>query len=462
MINFLQKNKGLIIFATLVVLSFLLFFFQLNSFNFLNNIEMNYVSVASEMIKSHNIFAPTLNGHLFFEKPPLYTYMTALCLKFCHSTNAIKYIVCAFATFISLFIYFICAKFISRKYGFLTALIFMTSSGFLIFSKIAFFEIIFSIFITLSILVGICTIFVKEKNQKFLWWIMYIISAISTMTGGITGLSLPLISLFFINLFTGNIKNFFKPLHIGIGLLLFSLITIPWHVIMLKIHKFQFFREYFLNSHCGTIFHLQNVSSAQSFDYYIWILLFAFLPWIVFLIPNMIHAYFIHRQNMKNYLILRGFKFDFIKYFNLSKNLEKMLIINIIYFISLFLYLSLQKVKIPEFILFVLCPSAFIAAYFWFKYINDKIFEKSIKFAALIINLVLFCFAFITYFLPYFSDGVVKEYAMDFQLPLSILFITVSILSTIFLFAKKKFILFLLYAGLMIGISICILYKAPF
>ena len=77
----------------------------------------------------------------------------------------------------------------------------------------------------------------------------YLFSALAVIAKGIPGFVLPFGSMFFIGIFSKKLKDYFKPIYILPGILLFLLITLPWHIIMFKIHNPLFWNEYIIKHH---------------------------------------------------------------------------------------------------------------------------------------------------------------------------------------------------------------------
>ena len=58
-----------------------LFFFRLGSYPLSNPDEGRYAEIPREMVASGDYVTPRLNGVVYFEKPPLVYWTTAVCLK---------------------------------------------------------------------------------------------------------------------------------------------------------------------------------------------------------------------------------------------------------------------------------------------------------------------------------------------------------------------------------------------
>mgnify|MGYP000802911510 FL=1 len=213
--------------------------------------ESRYVSMSKDMFHTKDFLTLYLNKQFFFEKPPLYFWGECLSFAFWGRVTeftarfpvALDGMLCCFT------VYFLGKRIISRGYGVVSSLIFATSLEFLILAKFAILDIVVATCIGFSLCFGIFTNFCQEKHKKYCWWLFYIFSGLAVMAKGIPGFVIPFGSMFFISLYSKNFKEIFKPLYFIPGIILFLLITLPWHIIMLKMHDPLFFEEYIVKHH---------------------------------------------------------------------------------------------------------------------------------------------------------------------------------------------------------------------
>ena len=65
----------------LAVLVFFLYFYRSSAVGLVGPDEPRYAQVAREMLRSGDWITPHLMGEVWFEKPPLYYWLTAACFK---------------------------------------------------------------------------------------------------------------------------------------------------------------------------------------------------------------------------------------------------------------------------------------------------------------------------------------------------------------------------------------------
>ena len=77
----------------------------------------------------------------------------------------------------------------------------------------------------------------------------YIFSGFVILAKGIPAVVIPWGMMFFVGLWKKNLREFFKKEYFGIGIILFLLIALPWHIAMYKAHGFEFIKEYIIKHH---------------------------------------------------------------------------------------------------------------------------------------------------------------------------------------------------------------------
>ena len=280
--NFVLKHPELFTILGLSILFYFIFFHNIWAYALMDVDETRYVTMSKDMFHTKDFLTLYLNKQFFFEKPPLYFWGECLSFAFWGRVTeftarfpvALDGMLCCFT------VYFLGKRIISRGYGVVSSLIFATSLEFLILAKFAILDIVVATCIGFSLCFGIFTNFCKEKHKKYCWWLFYIFSGLAVMAKGIPGFVIPFGSMFFISLYSKNFKEIFKPLYFIPGIILFLLITLPWHIIMLKMHDPMFFDEYIVKHHIERFIGGNELGREQPFYFYILTLLWGFFPWI--------------------------------------------------------------------------------------------------------------------------------------------------------------------------------------
>lgn len=231
-------------FALLALLMLFGFYYGLNLYGLANNNEGLYAEVAREMYLSHQYIIPTLNGLPYIEKPPLLYWLINLCFHCFGANTFAARLVTATCGMLVCFSVAIFAQQIKRLHeGLLAALILSTSLGFILISRIVFFDMLLTAMFTLSLLSFYISWSLANINYLR---IAYFFLGLAVLAKGpiacVLGLLIVGTFLLVTKTFSLHIKQLFDP----IGILIFLLISLPWHVLA-TIQHHGFFQDFFIN-----------------------------------------------------------------------------------------------------------------------------------------------------------------------------------------------------------------------
>ena len=419
--EFVLKYQELFTILGLGVLFYFIFFHNIWAYALMDVDETRYVSMAKDMFHSKDFLTLYLNKEFFFEKPPLYFW--GECLSFALFGRVTEFTarfpVALYGTLCSFLTYFIGRKVISRTYGVVSALILATSLEFLILSKFAILDIVVSTCIWFSLCFGMLTLFCEEKNKKYFWWLFYIFSGLAVMAKGIPGFVVPFGSMFFIAIVSKKFKEIFRPQYFVVGFILFFLITLPWHIIMLKMHDPLFFNEYVMKHHVSRFIGSKDLGRQQPFYFYLLTILWGFFPWIISTLPV---------------LIRKIFKQDFE--FNCLTDTRRFLLYNGIIVIFTLLFFSVSKTKLITYVLPVYPSLACLGGYIWANYIERGEYGRIINKSVYVLGGVLVAAAVAAMFTGLFLPCQLNYDIADAKPLCVVLFLFGGIFSIIF--AKKE------------------------
>ena len=242
-------TDGKILFSLIAVLAFLLVFVGLGKNHLIPWDEAIYAKVAKNMVVSNDYLVPHWDSLSkgWFEKPPLYMWMTAGFMKIIGFNSWAARLPSAIFGFLTiLLVYMIGKKFFSKTSAFISSLALMTTVHFLYYSRASMLDVTTTFFITLS-LYFYWQAKSSEKNH------FYILSGLSiglaVMTKGVVGL-LPflVIALYEIYLFIFYKQKFSGKLILRYFFIILPafLIVFPWHYFMFKTFGKSFVDKYFL------------------------------------------------------------------------------------------------------------------------------------------------------------------------------------------------------------------------
>ena len=385
-----EKHKNIFMIFALLLLCYFVFFFNIGNYALMDVDETRYVSMARDMFHTKDFLTLYLNGEYFFEKPPLYFWGECLSFALFGKVNEFtaRFPVAMYGTLSTLLVYFTGKKFVSERYGFISAIILATTLEFVILAKFAILDIVVTTCIGFSVMFGFLTQIVEDKNKKYCWWLFYVFSAFAVMAKGIPGFIVPFSVMFFVTLANKTFKEVFKPQFIIIGFILFFLIVLPWHIVMFKIHDPLFFNEYIVKHHLNRFFSSSEIHREQPFYFYILTILWGVFPWIFSVIAVAV-------SKLKG-IDFKNLKFSFVE--------QKYFLFNFIAFLVTLLFFSASKTKLITYILPIYFFTAPLIAFAWENYIYRAAYKKAIDISVYIVGGIFviagitFCFA--KYFLP--------------------------------------------------------------
>ena len=378
-INYVKAHKDLFIFLALALVCYFVFFFNIGNYALMDVDETRYVSMARDMFHSKDFLTLYLNGDYFFEKPPLYFWGECLSFAIFGKVNEFtaRFPVALYGTLSTFLVYFVGKKVVSRRYGFISAIILATTLEFVMLAKFAILDIVVTTCVGFSVMFGILSQFARRKH--LCWWLFYIFSGFAVMAKGIPGFVVPFAVMFFVTLANKTFKEALKPKNVLVGFLLFFLIVLPWHIIMFKIHDPLFFDEYIIKHHINRFFSSSEIDRKQPFYYYILTILWGLIPWVFSGIAVCVSK---------------------IKEIKVSKFMQ----FNLIAFAVTLLFFSASSTKLITYILPIYFFSANILGYIWEDYIFNNKYKKPINISVYIIGgicvLAGITAVFAQYFLP--------------------------------------------------------------
>jgi 4-amino-4-deoxy-L-arabinose transferase-like glycosyltransferase len=253
-----------------------LFFYGLAYFGLLGADEPRYAQVAREMLARHDWITPTLGGKPWLEKPPLYYWQAMLAYSlFGVSDWAARLPAALDATFMAIAIYLFFRRF--RPGAQLdAALITISAAGIIGFARAASTDMPLAATFTIAMLAWYAW---HESNAPASLWIAYAFLALGMLAKGPVAPFLAAVVVAVFALASNHYEILRRSLSIP-GILLFSLIALPWYVAV-QLRNPDFFHAFILQHN------LQRFSSnlyhhREPFWYYIPVVLIALLPWMVF------------------------------------------------------------------------------------------------------------------------------------------------------------------------------------
>lgn len=241
--------------------------------------EAIYAQVSKEMVRGGDWLTLHWQYRPWFEKPPLFMWITALFYRlfgvsefWARAPSAISGITLIWATYLI-------GKYLYGKWvGLLAALILLTCYHFLSFSRFGTMDVMLALFTYMAVYAYLR---VNNGNQRW-WYLVWASCALALMVKGAGGIIAPaaiLLALAFDKRLSAAIRssNFWQ------GVLQALLIIAPWHILMYVWYGRDFIAEY-IGYHVIARSTSTLEGNASSYFYYVGKLVDGFFPWCL-LVP---------------------------------------------------------------------------------------------------------------------------------------------------------------------------------
>lgn len=318
-------------FIFIAFLCSLLFFLNLNSRDFWAPDEGDFAQITREL--RSNFIVPHLNNEPYGEKPPFFYYVTYLSSEMLNpfsKETSMRIPSALFASIAALFLFLVLYN--TRKDNALPAtLMLITTPLFYWQARYLQVDMVFSSLIICAFL----SFFQFYLNKNILlYYLFFVCIAFAFMTKGPLAIAL-VAPVLFIFLYTERNFSVFRMKETYLGGLLFLVIVVPWYLAIYVQEGFPYLYENIIRQNFSRFF--DAWSHKRPVYYYFTTFPLDFFPWVIFL-PGGI------------YLTVKTWKGDAPARFFL------------IWFVWIFLFLSISSGKISKYMLPALPAAAFLAS----------------------------------------------------------------------------------------------------
>ena len=253
-----------------------LFFYGLGAFGLIGADEPRYAQVAREMLDRRDWITPTLAGHAWLEKPPLYYWQAMLAYAILGVSDVAARIPSALdATLLVLAVYFFFRKF-RRGVEVDAALITASCAGLIGYARAASMDMPLAAAFTVAMLAWWAW---RESEKRIYLAVFYVCLALGMLAKGPVAPFLAVIILLTFAAACGAWRVVIRTIWMP-GVLLFCAVALPWYIAV-QIQNPQFFREFILEHNLAR-FSTALYHHPQPFWYYFPVTALALVPWIVF------------------------------------------------------------------------------------------------------------------------------------------------------------------------------------
>jgi 4-amino-4-deoxy-L-arabinose transferase-like glycosyltransferase len=253
-----------------------LFFYGLGAFGLIGADEPRYAQVAREMLDRRDWITPTLGGHPWLEKPPLYYWQAMVAYSVLGVSDIAARIPSALdATLLVIAVYVFFRKF-RRGIEVDAALITASCAGIIGYARAASMDMPLAAAFTMALLAWWAW---RESGKQVYLAGFYVCLALGMLAKGPVAPFLAAVILLIFAVASGAWRSVLRTLWAP-GILLFGVIALPWYIAV-QMQNPQFFRE-FIFEHNLARFSTSLYHHPEPFWYYIPVIALALVPWIVF------------------------------------------------------------------------------------------------------------------------------------------------------------------------------------
>ena len=299
-----------------MVLGFFLFFYKVGDRDLWAPDEDEYAQVSREMVQLNHWVYPTVNNQPYTIKPVLYNWLIALASLPWGDVNELRArifsSIAALGTVIIIF--YLGILMFSRRAGFLGGMVLGTSFLFIQYARWVQINMLSTFFIAL-VLYLFYRGYTSSEKRKTSYLMMYVPIGLGVLTMGPVNLILPALVIAFYLIVQGD-YNHFKKLQLGWGMLILTVIIVPYYLIV----SFNGTYSFDLLVKTNIIRYFDTWTHKRPFYYYLPNFCWAFLPWTLFL-PGALHNIFTNRskENLKDTRFLLVWAVSIFIFFSFSQ-----------------------------------------------------------------------------------------------------------------------------------------------
>jgi 4-amino-4-deoxy-L-arabinose transferase-like glycosyltransferase len=263
----------------LILLGIVILFCGNNVLPLTNPDEVFYAETAKEMAQHATWTTPYIFDQPQFEKPVLtYDFIRVGFLLFGDSPFGARFFPAVFGLLGVLAVYLM-ARWACQdeKKAFLSAVILMTSALYFGLSRTAFTDMLFTVFILLTLL-AFYAAYERPAWKTSGLILFHVFAALAVLTKGPLGYLLPILIIVIFLLIRRKIDFLFSRAF-GVGAIIFLVLALPWYLLMINRYGGGFIQEFFYNDHWRRLIEAEH-SKNDKWYFYPASMLGCMFPWI--------------------------------------------------------------------------------------------------------------------------------------------------------------------------------------
>ena len=260
------------------------FIFGLGRLGFLGPDEPRYAEVAREMFAGGDYISTRLCGCLWFEKPVLLYWMSAISYRLFGVNEFAARLPSAMAAIATVALLF-CAlrRLASPRVAVCGSLVLATSGIFIAYARVAVPDMILTAAMTAALLAGFLATKTKGRARLIYTVLAFIFMALGVLAKGLVGVVLVLAILGVYLLITRQLGSF-RWRDCLMGFVVFVAVAGTWYVPVTVRHGWAFIEEFFIRHHFQR-FTSNEFGHPQPVYFFLLVAIAGTAPWVFFLIP---------------------------------------------------------------------------------------------------------------------------------------------------------------------------------
>jgi len=262
--------------------------------------EGRYAEIAREMFVSGDWVVPRYNEYLYFEKPPLQMWATALIFKLFGLGDWQARLWCGLTSLASIILVGVtCRRIWGVRTGTVSALILASSPLWIIGGHFNSLDMGVAFFMSSALCCLIQALHAENSSKQERNWMVacWVMMALSVLSKGLIGIVLPGFVLVIYSL-TSMDWTSWKRMHWVKGLLIFFLIVTPWFLLIIE-DQASFFHFFFIHEHFERFTTNEHQRTAPWY-FFLPLIAVGFLPWLM-QVPFAISQSFKERQSQPGF-----------------------------------------------------------------------------------------------------------------------------------------------------------------
>lgn len=271
--------------ASILAASAFAFFFGSGGLGFLGPDEPRYAEVAREMFVGGDYISTHLCGCLWFEKPVLLYWMSALGYRLFGVNELAARLPSALAAISTVaLLFYVLRRFASQRIAVSSALVLATSGIFIAYARVATPDMLLTAAMTAALLAGFLVTKTTGRTRLLCTVLAFFFMGLGMLAKGLVGIVLVL-AILVIYLVVANQLSSVRWRDLFVGFVVFVATAGTWYVPVIMRHGSVFIYEFFIRHHFQR-FTSNEFGHPQPVYFFLIVAIAGAAPWTFFLIPS--------------------------------------------------------------------------------------------------------------------------------------------------------------------------------